>query len=147
MSKWPKNRRMYHGWGCCSRHRLSFVTEVENESVLLIALKIFIHLWWRRQPRREGFRVLFYKQERWFPATVDWTEEIELQAGRRRLRIWLLGLSNLSKKKEKNSGKLCWNFFGWLPDVVATHGVLYVSTFWSSEVSWRDKSDWAATLK
>lgn len=63
---------MHHGWGCCSLHRLSFVTEVENESVLLIALKIFIHLYWRQQNWQEGFRVLFYKQERWF--RPRWTE-------------------------------------------------------------------------
>lgn len=149
MTKWPKKPRMHHGWGCCSLHRLSFFTEVENESVLLIALKIFIHLYWRQQNWQEGFRVLFYKQERWFQPW--WTELTKSSCRRRGFVVKLV------KKKKKNLGKVllvcvamvrgCWTFLVWLPDAVATCVILYISTFWSFEVSLRDKSDWAATLK
>lgn len=59
---------MHQGWGCCYHHRLSFVTEAENESVLLIALKIFIHLCWRQRgaTQARGIRGLVLHAERWF---------------------------------------------------------------------------------
>lgn len=69
--------------------------------------------------------------------TVDWTDEIQLQAGRRRFRISLLGCQTC----QKNLWKVllgvavvqgCWNFFVWLPDAVATCVILYISTSWST---------------
>lgn len=131
---------MYHSWGCYYCHRLSFVREVENESVLLITLKIFVHLClrWCGTTQLRGIRGFILQSRKTVMDTVDWTEVIQLRGG----DGFELQLSNLSKKKKKKlvknaawwscCGSKVLNFFVWLPDTLGTRAILYISTFWSA---------------
>lgn len=135
-----KKSRMHHGWGCY-HHRLSFVTEVENESVLLIALKIFIHLSWRQREATQarGIQGLVLQAERWL-----WTRRSEpAKSSCRRAGDGFSNsaarLSNLWKVLLVGAAVVqgCWNFFVRVPDAVPTCVILYISTF--SCTGWRIK--------
>lgn len=89
------------------------------------------------QYRREGFRVLFYKQKDGSGhGGLNWRNPAA--GGEATISNFAARLSNLSKK---NLWKVllgvavvqgCWNFFVWLPDAVATYVILYISTSWST---------------